>query len=47
MNPAIQRMVCASISVAAGASFHAPALQLSADAIRSASAPIGAALEVM
>ena len=40
-------MVCDSISDAAGESFHAPTLQLSTEAMRSPSAPIGAALEVM
>ncbi len=46
MNCASQRIVWASISVAIGASFHAPTLALSAEASNSASIPTGAAEEV-
>ena len=47
MNSAIQRIVCPSISLAAGESFQAPALGLTTAAIRSPNAPMGVALEVM
>ena len=44
---AIQRMVCASTSVAAGDSVRAPTLAFSADASRSPRMPIGAGEAVM
>ena len=47
ISSAIQRTVCASISVAIGDSRHAPTFGLTADASRSPSAPIGAGLDVM
>ncbi len=47
ISSAIQRTVCASISVAAGASVHAPTLGFTAAARKSASMPIGAGDAVM
>ena len=46
-NSAIQRTVCASISVATGDSAQPPTFGLTAAASRSPSTPIGAADEVM
>ncbi len=47
MSSAIQRTVCASISVASGESVNDPMFWLIAAASRSPSAPIGAGLDVM
>jgi hypothetical protein len=47
ISSAIQRTVCASISVAIGDRRHAPTFWLTPDASRSPSAPIGAGLDVM
>ena len=47
INSAIQRTVCASISVAAGDSVHEPTLGFSAEARKSPRMPIGAGGAVM
>src|SRR3990172_251846 len=47
MSSAIQRIVCASISLATGESTQAPTFGLTADAMRSPSMPSGAGEEVM
>ena len=47
INSAIHRTVCASTSVAAGDSRHAPTFGLSAAASKSPRMPIGAGDEVM
>jgi hypothetical protein len=47
MSCAIHRTVCASISVAAGDSVHAPTLAFTADARKSPRTPIGAGGAVM
>ena len=47
ISSAIQRTVCASISVASGESPNEPTFGFTVAASRSASAPIGAADEVM
>ena len=47
MSSAIHRTVCASISVAAGDSVHAPTFGFTAAASKSASIPMGAGEAVM